>query len=114
MGFVEWFWGLFSPRRKRVDSFVLKVFDDRSAACAAAKATGVAALVRSGTKEKWLILACPCGCGGEIALNLMKSHRPAWSARASVQGRLSVHPSIDATSCGAHFWLVDGKVRWVD
>ena len=92
--------------------FVLQTFEDRSAATAAAKRTGIAALVRGGDKDKWLLMLCPCGCGQQIALNLMPSHSPQWKVSIYSPQRFSIHPSVDATSCGAHFWLRDGRVIW--
>jgi hypothetical protein len=95
-----------------VQKFILQTFEDRSAAASAAKATGIAALVRGGGREKWLLMKCPCGCGQQIALNLMQSHSPQWKVSVQSAKRFSIHPSVDATSCGAHFWLRDGKVIW--
>ncbi len=92
--------------------FVLQTFESRTAAAAAAEVPGIAALVRGGGKEKWLLMRCPCGCGQQIALNLMQSHSPRWQVSVQSAKRFSVHPSVDATSCGAHFWLRDGRVIW--
>ncbi|MGH7207128.1 MAG: DUF6527 family protein [Nitrospiraceae bacterium] len=92
--------------------FVLQAFEDRSTAAAAAQQAGVAALVRGGGREKWLLMQCPCGCGQQIALNLMQSHSPRWRVSVQSANHFSIHPSVDATSCGAHFWLRDGRVIW--
>lgn len=92
--------------------FVLQTYEDRSTAAAAAQQAGVVALVRGGGREKWLLMQCPCGCGQQIALNLMQSHSPRWRISVQSANRFSIHPSIDATSCGAHFWLRDGRVIW--
>lgn len=93
-------------------SYTLLSFDDRKAAAAAARQDCVAALVRSAGRNKWLLLKCPCGCGQQIALNLMSSHTPRWRVEVQSRSRFSVHPSVDSTSCGAHFWLRDGRVIW--
>jgi hypothetical protein len=92
--------------------FVLQAFEDRSTAAVAAQRAGVAALVLREGKEKWLLMQCPCGCGQQIALNLMQSHSPRWRVSIQSMNRFSIHPSVDATSCGAHFWLRDGRVIW--
>jgi hypothetical protein len=97
-----------------ISCYSLTSFDNRSAAREAAKNNGVAALVIPGGKQKWLILKCPCGCGQEIALNLMSSHLPRWRVDIGSPQRFSVHPSVDATSCGAHFWVRDGRVSWCE
>ena len=93
-------------------TFILQIFEDRRSAASAAKSAGIAALVRGGGREKWLLMQCPCGCGQQIALNLMQSHTPRWKVSVESAKRFSIHPSVDATSCGAHFWLRDGRVIW--
>jgi hypothetical protein len=100
--------------KKRTEAYSLETFGDRASAREAAKRNGVAALVSTAGKQKWLLLMCPCGCGQEIALNLMATHSPRWQIRAGTSGAFSVHPSVDATSCGAHFWLTDGRVSWCE
>jgi hypothetical protein len=90
----------------------LKIFDDRSHAARAAKQERLFAVAKSAEKLKWGFLKCPCGCGDQIALNLMASHRPRWTVEITSPSSFSVHPSVHAMSCGAHFWLEDGKIRW--
>ncbi len=92
--------------------YTIKSFDDRGAAVEAARQEGVAALVRSANRNKWLLLKCPCGCGQQIALNLMQSHSPRWRVDMRPHASFSVHPSVDSRTCGAHFWLRDGRVIW--
>jgi hypothetical protein len=72
-------------------------------------------LVLIGPKEKpkWLRFECPCACGDVIALNLMASHYPRWSVEIHKDGTVSVMPSVDAKTCGSHFWIRHNKVRWV-
>jgi hypothetical protein len=99
---------------RQIAEYSLKTFDDRLDAREAAKQTGVAALVSPGGKQKWLIFKCPCGCGQEVALNLMSAHFPHWRVDVHTSQLFNVHPSVDATSCGAHFWLRDGRVSWCE
>ncbi|WP_425265716.1 DUF6527 family protein [Acidovorax radicis] len=42
----------------------------------------------------------------------MSSHSPRWEVKILSKTSFSVHPSVDATSCGAHFWLRNGRVIW--
>jgi hypothetical protein len=91
-----------------------QLFDDRSAAAQAATESQVLAVVQSGGKKKWALLRCPCGCGEDLALNLMRSHRPVWDLSLDGSGRASLHPSVHATTCGAHFWLRSGFVIWCE
>ncbi|WP_219842584.1 DUF6527 family protein [Acidovorax radicis] len=101
-----------AAKRPEEQAFVLQTFEDRRSATAAASRPGVAALVQSGERAKWLLMLCPCGCGQQIALNLMSSHSPRWEVKILSKTSFSVHPSVDATSCGAHFWLRNGRVIW--
>lgn len=66
-----------------------------------------------GTEEhpKWLLFTCPCGCQQQVRLNLMERFSPRWRIVRTEQG-LTVHPSVDMTTCGAHFWLRDSAVVW--
>lgn len=86
----------------------------RTEADAAAMEGGALVVVAPEGHKKWALLECPCGCGELLALNLMRSHKPVWSIDVDAQGRPSIHPSVDATKCGSHFWLRQGRVTWCD
>lgn len=110
-----------APRPQRAASrirpplvYTTKSFGDRSVALQAAHAGSVVAVVKSGGKRKWVLMRCPCGCGEDLALNLMRSHRPVWELSVNQAGQASLHPSVHATTCGAHFWLKNGTVNWCE
>lgn len=112
---ARWFgFGSRGGNRERESRYTLKVLEERSTALAEAKLPGVAAIVRSGGKYKWLLFTCPCGCQQQIALNLMDGHYPRWQVEVQSFSSFSVHPSVDSTSCGAHFWIRAGAVIWCD
>lgn len=72
-----------------------------------------AALVGSESSPKWVAFDCPCKSGHRLMVNLDSSRRPRWSI---VQSKpLTLKPSIDSMDRGrrCHYWLRDGKVRWV-
>lgn len=94
--------------------YTIREFEDRAAAVTAARRPGVAAVIRSGEQYKWLLFRCPCGCREQIALNLMQSHVPKWKITIRSPDSFWVHPSVNATKCGAHFWLRDGRVTWCE
>ena len=79
---------------------------------AAAKSGGILVLAGTVQKPKWLKFACPCGCGEILALNLMTSHSPHWKIEHHSDGTITVAPSVDATKCGAHFWIRRNRVEW--
>ncbi|WP_420813195.1 DUF6527 family protein [Pararobbsia silviterrae] len=70
------------------------------------------ALIGSADNLKWARFKCPCGCGEVLALNLMPSHSPRWTVSSAPDGAISIFPSVDATACGAHFWIRNGRLRW--
>jgi hypothetical protein len=119
---LHWFWvevlhrkplppgGRVQPRV----SYKTKVFSDRSIALDAAHAGRVLAVVERAGTQKWVLLRCPCGCGEDLALNLMRSHLPVWELAVNGTGQASLHPSVHATTCGAHFWLRNGTVIWCE
>lgn len=109
--YIGWFFNKDSARQSR---YSLQIFEERRLAASAAQAPDIAAMVRSGNKNKWLLFMCPCGCKQQIALNLMEGHTPRWRVDIQSPTSFSVHPSVDATSCGAHFWLKNGLVIWAD
>ena len=108
------FWRAPGGRLPSGTPYLLEVFEERSDAVRAAKRERLVAIAGAGEKFKWAFLRCPCGCGEQIALNLMPSHHPSWQVRRGAHGDFSVAPSVFATSCGAHFWLEDGRIRWCD
>lgn len=105
-----WRWW-FGPRRRRRFSGVLIV--DSTADAAAELRSHKLVLVGTPEKQKWLRFECPCGCREVLALNLMKSHTPHWTVTGHEDKTLSVYPSVDATTCGSHFWVRRNEIQWV-
>ncbi len=66
-----------------------------------------------GSPAKWAVMACPCGQGHTIDLNLAHGDREQW--KIDVWPQPSISPSVDIKdpSRRCHFWLRDGRVRWV-
>jgi len=72
-------------------------------------------LVVVGTREfqKWAVFECPCDHGHRLAISLQRSHEPSWRLSHG-EGEPSLFPSVDSvTDRRCHFWLRDGRVRWV-
>jgi hypothetical protein len=71
-------------------------------------------VVKRNGRNRWVILACPCGCSQRIEVNLMRSIYPHWRLRRH-NGTISLWPSlwVSAESCGSHFVLIDNRVLWV-
>jgi hypothetical protein len=60
---------------------------------------------------RWLILACPCGCGAEIPINLDGRAGKAWRLFKHKDGALTVYPSVwRDTDCKSHFIIWRSKI----
>ncbi|PZS01480.1 MAG: hypothetical protein DLM56_14745 [Pseudonocardiales bacterium] len=67
-----------------------------------------------GEPGKWAVLACPCGRGHVIELNLAHPDQARWRLSAGRGGLPSLAPSVDVRAeRRCHFWLRGGRVRWV-
>jgi hypothetical protein len=101
-----------AARRRMSSRYRLREFTTRAAAQAAAQSGSIVAVFQSHGKLKWAYFNCPCGCGNQIALNLMDTNYPAWRISCRTKKDFSIAPSVDSTTCGAHFWIRHGKVNW--
>ena len=64
--------------------------------------------------EDWYAaLACPCGCGAVIELNLVPPGRPCWKLIAHSDGTPTLTPSVwRQVDCRAHFFVRQGRIVW--
>ena len=116
------FWEFFFPRPpapvsvRQLDNvgYPFAFFEDRSTAKVAAEKERVVAIVANDGKQKWALMRCPCGCGEIIMLNLMLSHSPNWEVTKNHDGTHSLSPSIDSTTCGAHFLIKSDRLTWCE
>ena len=70
-------------------------------------------IVRDGTLDKWICLACPCGCGAKVQLSMGMNRRPRWSVKFDWLNRPTIEPSIRRLDeCKCHFWLKRGRIHW--
>ncbi|MFL6061632.1 MAG: DUF6527 family protein [Marmoricola sp.] len=66
-----------------------------------------------GEPGKWTVFDCPCGRGHTLELNMAHPGRARWRLIVAATGP-SLTPSVDFKgSRRCHFWLRDGRVRWV-
>ena len=108
--FLEFFGLLKSTSSEQ--KYVLKKFANRKDATKAAEQSGVVAIQQVSSASKWAFFKCPCGCQDQVALNLMQSHYPFWKVEIKSSKDFSIHPSIDSTTCKAHYWIKHGLVVW--
>jgi Family of unknown function (DUF6527) len=67
------------------------------------RSPGDAVLVERGV-PRWLMIACPCGCGAELPINLDARAGKAWKLYRNARRGLSLYPSVwRDTDCGSHF-----------
>ena len=71
-------------------------------------------IVQEGVQPDSLIFKCPCGCGADIHLNLLKDAKPRWHFKINKRGNISIYPSVRRTKgCQSHFYLSNSRVDWV-
>lgn len=92
--------------------YILKQFANRKDAMKAAEQSGVVAIHQISSTKKWAFFKCPCGCKEQVVLNLMQSHYPFWKVEIESSEDFSISPSIDSTTCKAHYWIKHGRVIW--
>ena len=60
------------------------------------------------------ILKCPCGCGDILYLNLDGRTFPSWNYFCE-HNIPTMYPSVNRQiGCMAHFFLIKGKILWVN
>jgi hypothetical protein len=66
------------------------------------------------SSPKWAVFECPCGRGHQLMVSLVPSHPRHWSLTCAGE-RPSLFPSVDFKHAHGrcHFWLTDGRVRFV-
>jgi hypothetical protein len=58
-------------------------------------------------------MLCPCGCGDQIQLNLLKDASPRWAVFREASGHPSLRPSVwRRKGCRSHFFLRSGRIVW--
>jgi len=65
------------------------------------------------TGKVWMY--CPCGCETIITIptaHIGKYVHNIWEILGVTTGKISLSPSIINQPCGAHFIIIDGKLRW--
>jgi hypothetical protein len=63
---------------------------------------------------RWLVQACPCGCGSEIPVNLDRRAGPAWRIYRDRNG-LSLYPSVWRESgCRSHYIIWRDRILLFD
>ncbi|MGH9280046.1 MAG: DUF6527 family protein [Acidimicrobiales bacterium] len=70
-------------------------------------------IVLVGSPPKWAVMACPCGHGHRIDLNLAHGDRARWSVESHKRPWISPSVDIKNPARRCHFWLRDGQIHWV-
>jgi hypothetical protein len=59
-------------------------------------------------------MACPCGCGNSLHMNLLPDTKPVWSLKIERDGAPTLTPSVwRQEGCHSHFFLRRGHIKWV-
>jgi hypothetical protein len=74
------------------------------------KSAGDAVLVIRG-RPRLLLLACPCGCGEQLPINVDHRAGPSWHLYRGRNDALTLYPSVWRESgCESHFIIWRGKI----
>ena len=88
-----------------------KVVQSRADAVGLLQKAGEAVLIERG-RPRWLLMACPCGCGEEIPINLDSRAGPAWRLYRNQRAGVSIFPSDwRDTGCRSHFIVWRGHIN---
>ena len=75
-------------------------------------ADGVGYVVGEQGHEWHVVMACPCGCGSSIYLNLLPDDRPRWELIRHADKTFSLYPSVWRTSgCRSHFFVRRSRIE---
>lgn len=69
----------------------------------------------AGDPPAWAVMECPCGTGHQLRIRIRPhGNIAAWHLSETKRGP-SLRPSVDfdTTDRRCHFWLDEGRVRWV-
>jgi hypothetical protein len=111
--FVTWLKRLFlGPQPNSTQYFAVVVESRADATSVVTEDEYSVCIVAKAGHPKWAMFQCPCRCGQTIELNLMSSQRPFWQIGLPSEAQLTLHPSVNSTSCGAHFWIREGRLTW--
>jgi hypothetical protein len=72
-------------------------------------------LAVAGNPPAWAVIECPCGTGHRLRVRIRPhGNATVWELREKAGGP-SLYPSVDFGSADrrCHFWLDQGRVRWV-
>jgi Family of unknown function (DUF6527) len=66
--------------------------------------------------EDWCVgLRCPCGCGKQLEMMLLREVNPRWDLTVDERRRPTLYPSVWLRDgCRSHFWVRQGKVVWCE
>jgi len=97
-------------KRRRADQLNLKArVDTRDAARNAVTRPGDAAIIVRG-RARSIVMACPCGCGDHLTINLDPRSGPAWRL-IQRRGKLTLYPSVWRESrCRSHFVVWQNEI----
>lgn len=70
-------------------------------------------IINEGYQPDRLVFKCPCNCGAEIHLNLLKKAYPYWKYHITNKNKINISPSIlRIVGCHSHFFIKNSKVVW--
>jgi hypothetical protein len=102
-----WHWILREPKWQRVH--LVKHVDDEPEKCDA----GILYVIEDTGRPWAAAMACPCGCGQALHMNLIPDTKPVWNLKHESNGTPTLAPSVwRQEGCRSHFFLRRGRIVW--
>jgi Family of unknown function (DUF6527) len=103
-----WHWALRVPIWGHVH--VVQYVDDEPDQCK----PGVLYVIEDAGRPWTAVMACPCGCGNALHMNLIADTQPVWALKIDGRGTPTLAPSVwRREGCRSHFVLRRGRIEWV-
>jgi hypothetical protein len=102
-------------RRRRWNAARINKIHTYPSAAALPAQLGRHVLAIAGDPAAWAVMECPCGNGHRLQVRVRPHGNAAvWDVQENDRGP-SLYPSVDFDSAErrCHFWLDQGRVRWV-
>jgi hypothetical protein len=103
-----WQWVFRQPRWQRVH--LIRRVNDEPDKCA----PGILYVIEDADRTWAATMACPCGCGHPLHMNLIPDSKPVWNLNVEADGSPTLTPSVwRREACDCHFLLRQGQIIWV-
>jgi len=113
IGLLGWYWAqlwhrlLREPKWQRV--YLMRRVHDEPDRCD----LGILYVIEDTGRPWAAAMACPCGCGAPLHMNLIPDAKPVWTLKIEADGAPTLAPSVwRRDGCHSHFFVRRGRIEW--